>query len=225
MKDFASSIARIASAVAALGVALLLAVTPSVSAQQGSPILRQIAANDSPAGGARLGTPGAALGAPGAAMAPAGTEPKMAEPGSTPGAAMAPKGPGAASEGMGGEPTLAEKNQSLLYEHAAPTRVRIAIVNATGHPNGAAKVAVLLGEYQRRPLEDKMGLKIELVNLSTGYDRTKTPAVVYYRPGYLRAALLLAQAIPGDTMVAAMRPQALKRAGLDVEVVVGEALP
>jgi len=128
-------------------------------------------------------------------------------------------------EGMGNEPTQAEINENLLYEHVPPTRVRLAIVNATGQANGAAKVAVLLSEYRRRPLEEKMGLKIDVVNISTGYERTQAPAVVYYRPGFLRAAMLLAQAIPGDTMVSAMRPQALKRAGMDVEVVVGEPLP
>jgi hypothetical protein len=196
---------------------------------------RQIAANDSTSGtlvpGAGLGAPGAGLGGPGTGMAPQGADAGNAPAPGAPGAALAPKdgaAPGqgpAGKEGMGGDPTQSEINEKLLYEHVPPTRVRIAVVNATGKPDGAAKVAVLLSEYRRRPLEDKLGLKIDLVNISTGYDRTQAPAVVYYRPGFLRAALLLAQAIPGDTMVSAMRPQALKRAGMDVEVVVGEALP
>lgn len=186
---------------------------------------REIAANEP----GTLGAPGAALGAPGAALAdPASAMAPKDAAGSaeTPGAAMAPKaGASMNGEGMGKGPSQAEINESLLYAHEPPTRVRIAIINATGEANGAAKVAVLLSDYRRRPLEDKMGLKMELVNISTGYDRTPVPAVVYYRPDFLRAALILAQAIPGDTMVSAMRPQALKRAGVDVEVVVGQALP
>ena len=178
----------------------------------------QIAANE----------PGSALTAPGAAMAPVAPpappsgEATPAAPGTA--AAAGPTAPSATAAPEGG-PSKEEEIEALLYEREPLTRVRIAILNATGNPAGAAKVAVLLGDYRRRPLEDKMGLKIELVNLSTSYQKTQAPAVVYYRQGFLRAALILARAIPGDTMVSAMRPEALKRAGVDVEVVVGEELP
>ena len=213
---------------AVLSLAVLMTWAASAGAQQvalhdSKSSSRLVAANDAPAGSAApsatLGAPGAALGGPGTGMAP---KSEAAPP--TPGAAPVKPGSKAAAA-ISTEPTQAEINEALLYAHQPPTRVRIAIVNATGNPNGAAKVAVLLSEYRRLPLEDKMGLKIDVTNISTGYDRTQAPAVVYYRPGFLRAALLLAQAIPGDTMVSAMRPQALKRAGMDVEVVVGEALP
>jgi hypothetical protein len=172
--------------------------------------------------------PGAIPMAPGAAMAPAaapastGGDALPTAPG--PGAAVGPTAPGATAAAAGA-PSKEELNETLLYEREPLSRVRIAILNATGKPAGAAKVAVLLGDYRRRPLEDKLGLKIELVNISSSDQKPQTPAVVYYRQGFLRAALILARAIPGDTMVAAMRPEALKRAGVDVEVVVGEELP
>jgi hypothetical protein len=214
----------LAALFAALFAALLLPLwgaAPVQAQTSATDNSRRIAANEP---GSALLAPArgdTAPGQPGAALAPKGGDATMDA--HAPGAALAPKG---------GEALLApdasakaEEIEALIYEREPLTRVRIAIVNATGKPAGAAKVAVLLSDYRRRPLEDKMGLKIELVNLSTGYERTQAPAMVYYRPGFLRPALLLAQVVPGDTIVAAMRPAALKRAGVDVEVVVGEELP
>jgi hypothetical protein len=220
---------RIALTGAAL-LALLLTSGTFVNAQDTSRRgLPQIAANDATPGamgapGSTLGAPGGGMGMPGGgAMGPAGDQAPTAA--GQPGAAMNPPGSAAAMAVPPEGPSQAEINEELIYEREPLTRVRIAIINASGQPNGAAKVAVLLNDYKRRPLEDKMGLQIEVVNISTGYERTQAPAVLYYRPGYLKAAMVLARAIPGDTMVSAMRPQALKRAGVDVEVVVGSALP
>jgi hypothetical protein len=207
----------VACAAAAL-ILPVLASAPLHAQQTRRPAAFRIAANE----------PGAALTSPGSALAPdaapGNTGAGTASDAHAPGAAMAPKLPGAPGT-PSAEPSKEDLTEALLYEREPLTRVRIAILNATGKPTGAAKVAVLLGDYRRRPLEDKMGLKIELVNISTSYQKTQAPAVVYYRPGFLRAALILARGIPGDTIVAAMRPEALKRAGVDVEVVVGEELP
>jgi LytR cell envelope-related transcriptional attenuator len=106
-----------------------------------------------------------------------------------------------------------------------PTRVRVAILNATGKTGGANKVAVLLGEYQRQVLEDQIGLQIEVVNLSNAENVRPGQSVIFYRPEFLRAALAMAKAIPGDQFVEPMRPAGLKRAGVDVEIVVGKELP
>ncbi len=114
-------------------------------------------------------------------------------------------------------------------EHAAGseplTLVRIAILNATGKPGGANKVALLLSEVKRRALEDQIGLQIAVVNLSTAEGVHPGPSVLYYRPEFLRAALAMARAIPGGQLIQPMRPAGLKRAGVDVEIVVGEDLP
>ena len=106
-----------------------------------------------------------------------------------------------------------------------PTRVRIAILNATGKPGGANKVALLLSEVKRRALEDQIGLQLEVVNLSTADSVRPGQSVLFYRPVFLRAALAMARAIPGEQLVQPMRPAGLKRAGVDVEIVVGEDLP
>jgi hypothetical protein len=106
-----------------------------------------------------------------------------------------------------------------------PTRVRVAILNATGKPGGANKVAVLLGEYKRQALEDQIGLQIEVVNLSAADNVRPGQSILFYRPEFLRAALAMAKAIPGEQFVEPMRPAGLKRMGVDVEIVVGKELP
>jgi hypothetical protein len=105
------------------------------------------------------------------------------------------------------------------------TRVRIAVLNATGRERGANQVALLLDTVRRRPLENRIGMMIEVVNISAGAGTFGTDTVVYYRPGFLRPALILAQAIPGQTRVESMRTERTPRAGVDVEVVVNRALP
>ena len=120
-------------------------------------------------------------------------------------------------------PAAVDDLERLLGE--PPTRVRVAILNATGKPGGANKIAVLLSEVKRRALEDQIGLQIEVVNLSTAENGRAGQSVLFYRPEFLRAALAMAKAIPGEQFVQPMRPADLKRAGVDVEIVVGKELP
>jgi hypothetical protein len=115
--------------------------------------------------------------------------------------------------------------EDALYRLEPLSRVRVAVLNASGQPRESQKMAGLLGDYRRRALEDKLGLKIELVNIAVADTPVRAPVTLYYRPGFLRAALLMAQAIPGNNVVAPMRPENLKRAGIDVEIVVGTEQP
>jgi hypothetical protein len=118
-----------------------------------------------------------------------------------------------------------EEEAERIAGREPPTRVRVAILNATGKAGGANKVALLLGEIMRQSLEDQIGLQIEVVNLSTADPVLPRQSVVYYRPAFLRAALALAKAIPGEQLVQPMRPAGMKRVGVDVEIRVNEALP
>jgi hypothetical protein len=124
-----------------------------------------------------------------------------------------------------GAPAVSADDLDSLLGPEPPTRVRVAILNATGKAGGANKVAVLLGEYKRQALEDQIGLQIEVVNLSATEIARPGQSILFYRPEFLRAALAMAKAIPGDQFVEPMRPASLKRAGVDVEIVVGKELP
>ncbi len=138
-----------------------------------------------------------------------------------------PAGGNAVQPGAGTQPAAVEEFSDMdsVLGPEPPTRVRVAILNATGKPGGANKVAVLLGEYKRQALEDQIGLQIEVVNLSAADNVRPGQSILFYRPEFLRAALAMAKAIPGEQFVEPMRPAGLKRMGVDVEIVVGKELP
>jgi len=110
----------------------------------------------------------------------------------------------------------------VLYPERGPTRVQVAILSGAQSQRVANTLAVLIGDLRRKSLETRIGLKVEVVNIS----RLDTPPrgrnIIYYRPPFLRAALLLAETVPGDQTVQPMGAEMLKRSGIDVEVWVAE---
>ena len=98
------------------------------------------------------------------------------------------------------------------------TRVRIAVLDISGTLIRANNIALLLTQFRRRELEEKIGMKIELANLSRDHKRAKRGNVVYYRPGFLRAAMLVARAVPGQQTVIPMPKAFLMKTGVDVEI-------
>ena len=102
------------------------------------------------------------------------------------------------------------------------TRVRVVVIDVSGTMARAHNVAMLLTRFRRRVLEEKIGMKLELANLSSNRRRPRRGNVLYYRPGFLRAAMLIAKAIPGEQSVLPMPEAFLKKAGVDVEVHLGE---
>ena len=64
-------------------------------------------------------------------------------------------------------------------------------------------------------------MKIELANVSRIRAKPAMGNVVFYRPQFLRAALLIAKAIPGEQSVRPMTPDRLQKSGIDVEIVLG----
>jgi hypothetical protein len=110
-----------------------------------------------------------------------------------------------------------------------PTLVRVAVVNASGDPGRGDHAAILLMELRRLDLERRMGMRLELVNVSNApaqrSGQTPPRSVIHYRPGFLRAALALAEALPGDQALKPMRPEQLERRGIDVEIWLGRERP
>lgn len=105
------------------------------------------------------------------------------------------------------------------------TLVRIAVLNGSGVAGKAGEVGVLLGKLRRRSLENRLGRRVEVVNISnaTRFDHEKT--TVFHRPGFLREALLIARILPGDQSVSPMKGERLRRTGIDVEILLGRDMP
>lgn len=105
-----------------------------------------------------------------------------------------------------------------------PTLVQVAIVNATDHPGLASRVSVLLTDVRRLDLERQMGMRVEVVNASSTRERLPR-TVIYYREGFLRAALMIAEEMPRDQRMEPMTPEQAARVGVDVEIWLGKELP
>ncbi|MEE8435841.1 MAG: hypothetical protein V3S64_13740 [bacterium] len=98
------------------------------------------------------------------------------------------------------------------------TRVRIAVLDISGTLIRANNIALLLTRFRRRELEEKIGMKIERANWSRDRKRPKRGNVVYYRSGFLRAAMLVAKAVPGEQTVMPMPKAFAAKTGVDVEI-------
>ena len=103
--------------------------------------------------------------------------------------------------------------------------VRIAVLNASGKPRRAGMVAFFLEEHRKKSLEKKLGKRISVVNLSNLPGKSQRKSVIYYRPGNLRAALLMANAIPGKLTVEPMNDERPQKIGIDIEIRIGRETP
>lgn len=103
--------------------------------------------------------------------------------------------------------------------------VRVALLNTAEGLDGALQLNLLLSRYRRQSLEARMGLKLEVVNISNANADHIQQSVLYYRPGFLRPALILAEVMPGEQAVEPMPPQALAKQTVDIQILVGKELP
>lgn len=133
-------------------------------------------------------------------------------------------------------PTLAaltEPSQGPVNLIAAPfpqppppaTRVRVAILDSSPSLRRGSRIAVLLTRFRKRELEQHIGMKIEVANISSTPEQPAMGNVVFYRPAFLRAAALLAKAIPGQQAVRVMPPEMLASSGVDIEIFLGKNEP
>ncbi|HKI98443.1 MAG TPA: hypothetical protein VKB51_08235 [bacterium] len=139
----------------------------------------------------------------------------------------------AASSGAPAVASAAESAPTPVNLIAAPfpqppppaTAVRVAILDSSPSLQRAGRVAVLLTRFRKRDLEQHIGMKIELANVSSTPEQPAMGNVVFYRPKFLRAAALLAKAIPGEQSVRVMPPEVLATSGVDVEIFLGKNEP
>jgi len=106
-----------------------------------------------------------------------------------------------------------------------PERVSVAILTPRGKRKAGEAIAFILGKFQRGRLEQRIGKRIVVVNRSNLNQPPGPRSVIAYRPGFLRAALLMAETIPGEQEVVRMGIGHTRKIGIDVEITVGRELP
>ena len=130
----------------------------------------------------------------------------------------------APSQAAGAEPAALEEPQRSLAApwQSRPTLLRVAVLNASGGTDWASQVAVMLMDMRRLSLERKIGMHLEIANVSRAPGLGQAHSVVYYREGFLRAALALAEILPGAQALEPMPAERAKRKGIDVEIWLGK---
>lgn len=123
---------------------------------------------------------------------------------------------------------MKESDKVLLHPVSAmmafqrPSVLHLSILNASPRKEAARRLAVLLDRHQRKYLEDRLDMKMDITNISSVREQMAlSKTKIYFRPNYLTAALALATVIPGEQVVEQMSLERRGRLGLDVEIYVG----
>jgi len=109
----------------------------------------------------------------------------------------------------------------LMYQQ--PLSLNVSVLNASVTANSAQRLAILLSRHQRRALEERVGMKLQLNNISSVEEQLILPKTkIYFRPNFFKAALTLAEIIPGEQVVEKMPASRMGKLGVDIEIYVGE---
>jgi hypothetical protein len=109
----------------------------------------------------------------------------------------------------------------LMYQQ--PLQLNVSVLNASTKDQNAQRLAILLDRQQRQKLEEQVGMRLKVTNISSVREGMVLPRTkIYFRPNFMKAALTLSEVIPGEQIVEQMPSSHKGRMGTDVEVYVGE---
>ena len=102
------------------------------------------------------------------------------------------------------------------------SQLNVAILNASPHLGGAQRLAVMLDRQQKRMIEKRMGMKLKIVNISSVREQTILPKTkIYFHANFLKAALILAEVLPGEQVLEPVPDSRVSNLATDVKIYVG----
>ena len=107
--------------------------------------------------------------------------------------------------------------KDLLRDDEQPM-TRIAILHSAGDRKKAEAITLVLNKFRRKELEKNLGGVVEVVNFSRAEARSIRRGKIFYRKGYLKAAILLARIVPEKQTVLPMSPETEANTIVDVEI-------
>ncbi len=108
----------------------------------------------------------------------------------------------------------------ILKHYHKPSIMQISILNASGYAKRAYQLSVFLGKLKKEYIEERLGIKMEIVNISNARNKNFSQSTIYFRENYLKTALLLAKLIKGEQRIVPMNDKREKR-GIDIEIYLG----
>ncbi|MED5240602.1 MAG: LytR C-terminal domain-containing protein, partial [SAR324 cluster bacterium] len=128
-----------------------------------------------------------------------------------------------------GPPKITPRERLLLHPVTALMSYRqfdqlnVAVLNASPNPGAAQRFAVMLDRMQKRTIEKRMGMKLNIVNISSVNEQTILPKTkIYFHANLLKAALILADVLPGEQILEPVPDNRISELANDVEIYVGK---
>ena len=113
-----------------------------------------------------------------------------------------------------------EEVEEILKQYRKPSMMQVSILNASGYPKRAYNLSVYLGKIKKEFIEESLGMKMEIINISNAPIMNLKQSTIYFRSNYLKSALFLANLIKGDQKVIPIKDQE-KKEGIDIEIYLG----
>ena len=102
-------------------------------------------------------------------------------------------------------------------------QLNVAVLNASPNQGAAQSFAVMLDRKQKRTIEKRMGMKLNIVNISSVREQTILPKTkIYFHANLLKAALILAEVLPGEQVLEPVPDSRTSKLSTDVEIYVGK---
>jgi hypothetical protein len=114
-----------------------------------------------------------------------------------------------------------ESVDAIIQQYRKPSIMQVSIYNASGYPKRAYGLSVYLGKLKKEYIEETLGMKMEIVNISNAPTMNHRQSSIYFRNNYLKPALFLAKLIKGDQKVIPYKGQQEKQ-GVDIEIYLGK---
>jgi len=108
----------------------------------------------------------------------------------------------------------------IVKSYQKPVVMHVSIINGTGDTKKGYQLSVFLGTHQQKSIEQELGLKMDMVNISNAKKQDVRETTIFYKENYLKPALMLGQKIAGNQRIVPMLDQH-ERIGVDVEIYLG----
>jgi hypothetical protein len=116
--------------------------------------------------------------------------------------------------------TARQPVDEVLQQYHRPSIMQLSIINASNLTKRAYELSVYLGKEKRQDIEELLGIKLDIVNISNAKNDMHEQSTIYFRPNFLKAALFLATIIPGEQRLIPI-DSTRERLGVDIEVYLG----
>lgn len=108
----------------------------------------------------------------------------------------------------------------ILQQYHRPSIMQLSIINASGWQKRAYKLSVFLGKEKKKEIEESLGIKLDIVNISNAKNDLHNQSTIYFRSNFLKPALFLAKMIPGEQKLVPISDKR-ERLGVDIEIYLG----